>query len=146
MLTRTADGTGQTAPRELIHLLSAARDQQLKSLEMGTPEPEGEALFDRSALKAALPEVSKVRFEQTLCAEHPTLRPMLDKLEGEKTQQTPATLAKIWRVSEPEAFSRAEKLTEVGFFQKRGSNEQPWFWVPFLYRDALGLVQGQAEQ
>jgi hypothetical protein len=58
MLTRTSDGSDQTAPRELIHLLTAARDQQMKSLEMGAPEPQGEALFDRAAIKAALPEVS----------------------------------------------------------------------------------------
>ncbi len=146
MLTRVADGTGKTAPRELIHLLSAARDQQLKQLEMGAPEPADEALFDRSALKAALPEVSIVRYEQTLCAEHPALKAMLDKLEGEKTQQTPATLAKIWNISEADAHTRAEQLAEVGFFQRRGSKEQPLFWVPFLYRDALNLVQGQAEQ
>jgi hypothetical protein len=97
-------------------------------------------------LKAALPEVSKARYERTLCAEQPALKSMLDKLEGEKTQQTPATLSKIWRVSEVEALTRAEKLTEVEFFQKRGSKEQPLFWVPFLYRDALKMVQGQAEQ
>jgi len=145
MLARTTDGTGKTAPRELIHLLSAARDQQLKLLERGEAEPEGEYLFDRIALQAALPEVSKVRYEQTLCAEHPTLKPILDKLEGEKTQQTPPSLAKIWRVSDAEAAARAEKLAEVGFFQKRGSKEQPVFWVPFLYRDALNLVQGPAE-
>jgi hypothetical protein len=41
ILTRTMDGTGKTAPREVIHLLSAARDEQLKLLEMGTPEPGG---------------------------------------------------------------------------------------------------------
>jgi hypothetical protein len=146
MLTRTMDGTGKTTPRELIHLLSSARDQQLRLIEMGEPEPDGEALFDRTALKAALPEVSRARYERTLCAEQPGLKPMLDKLEGEKTQQTPATLSKIWRVSEPEALARAEKLTDVGFFQKRGSKEQPLFWVPFLYRDALKMVQGQAEQ
>jgi len=146
MLTRTADGTDNTAPRELIHLLTSARDQQLKQIEMGQSEPGGEALFDRNALKAALPEVSKVRYEQTLCAEHPTLKPMLTKLEGEKTQQTPATLAKIWHVSDVEAHARAEQLAEVGFFQRRGSKEQPVFWVPFLYRDALNLVQGPAEQ
>ncbi|MGB8799434.1 MAG: hypothetical protein WCC97_02000 [Candidatus Acidiferrales bacterium] len=146
MLTRVADGTDNTAPRELVHLLSAARDQQLKQLEMGASEPAGEALFDRSALKAALPEVSRVRYEQTLCAEHPTLKAMLDKLEGEKTQQTPATLAKIWHMSEADAHATAEQLAEVGFFQRRGSKEQPLFWVPFLYRDALNLVQGQAEQ
>jgi hypothetical protein len=145
MLARTADGSGRTAPRELIHLLSAARDQQLKLLESGGTEPEGEFLFERGALQAALPEVSKVRYEQTLCAEHPNLKPILDKLEGEKTQQTLSSLAKIWRVSDAEAAARAEKLAEVGFFQKRGSKEQPVFWVPFLYRDALNLVQGPAE-
>lgn len=146
MLARTADGTGKTAPRELIHLLSAARDQQLKSLERGEAEPEGERLFDRSALQAAMPEVSKERYERTLCAEHPNLKPILDKLEREKTQQTPTSLSKIWRVSEAEALARAEKLVEVGFFEKRGSKEQPLFWVPFLYRDALNMVQGQADQ
>src|SRR5580658_2118202 len=62
LLTRTADGTGKTAPRELIHLLSAARDEQLKLLEMGADDPPDEALLDRNALKAALPEVSKVRY------------------------------------------------------------------------------------
>jgi hypothetical protein len=30
------------------------------------------------------------------------------------------------------------------FFQKRGQKEQPQFWVPFLYRDALHMAQGQA--
>jgi hypothetical protein len=42
-------------------------------------------------------------------------------------------------------LSRAELLCDVGFFQKRGSKDQPLFWVPFMYRDALKLVQGQAE-
>ncbi len=145
MMTRTSDGTKQTAPRELIHLLSAARDQQLKALEMGQPEPQGEMLFDRNILKSALPEVSKVRFDQTLCAEYPKLKPLLNKLEGEKTQQTPSTLAKIWNVPEARAIENAEKLAEVGFFEKRGTKEQPVFWVPFIYRDALNMVQGPAE-
>ena len=145
MLTRTADSTGQTAPRELIHLLSATRDAQIKQLELGALEPSGEMLFDRTALRNALPEVSKVRFQQTLCAEHPTLKPLLEKLEGEKTQQSAKTLAKIWGVSEAKALSTAEQLVEIGFFEKRGSKEEPSFWVPFLYRDALKLVQGAAD-
>lgn len=145
MLTRTADGTRQTAPRELIHLLSSARDQQLKSLEMGAPEPPGEALFERNSLKAALPDVSKARFEQTLCAEHPKLKPLLLSLDGEKTQQTPQSLAKIWRVSDSHAMANAEKLAEVGFFERRGTKEAPIYRVPFLYRDALNLVQGPAD-
>jgi hypothetical protein len=145
LLTRTADGTGQTAPRELIHLLSSARDEQIRLLEMGAAEPAGEALFDSTALKAALPQVSKVRFEQTLCAEHPTLKPLLLRLQGKKTQQTPATLSEIWGMTQEKALATAEKLVEVGFFEKRGSREQPAFWVPFLYRDVLQMIQGVAK-
>ncbi len=145
LLTRTADATGQTAPRELIHLLSCARDEQIRQLEIGGAEPPGEALFDSTALKAALPQVSRVRFEQTLCAEHPTLRPLLMPLQGKKTQQSIGTLSKIWGVPPSEAQANAEKLAEVGFFEKRGSREKPAYWVPFLYRDALQMVQGEAK-
>ena len=56
-LARTKDGHG-TAPRELIHLLSAARDRQLQRYEIGEVSPDDEMLFDRQALKDALPEVS----------------------------------------------------------------------------------------
>jgi hypothetical protein len=114
-------------------------------MEMGAGDPAGEVLFERGAFKSALQDVSKVRFEQTLCAEHPRLKSLLIKLEGEKTQQSPPTLAKIWGMSESEALAKAEMLTEIGFFQKRGSKEQPLFWVPFLYRGALKLVHGQAD-
>jgi hypothetical protein len=145
MLDRTCDGTGQTAPRELIHLVSAARNEQLKFLEMGTEKPHEGQLFSRASLKAALPEVSRVRFEQTLCAEFPDLRPWMQKLEGAKTEQTPGTLAKIWRLTPEEALATANRLVEVGFFEPRGSKEDQRFWVPFLYRDALEMVQGAAD-
>ena len=145
VLARTRDGTKQTAPREVIHLVSSAREQQLRSLEVGNPEPPGETLIDRSALKAALPDVSRERFHQTLCAEHAALKPLLMRLEGGKTQQTVKTLAKIWGGTESRALSNAERLTEIGFFEKRGPQEQPLFWVPFIYRDALKMTQGPAK-
>jgi hypothetical protein len=52
----------------------------------------------------------------------------------------------IWKMSEQKALENAERLVEVGFFEKRGTKEQPLFWVPFLYRDALHLVQGAADR
>lgn len=85
-----------------------------------------------------------MRFEQTLCAEYPTLQAWLKKLEGEKTQQRPQTLARIWGIEEEQALSTADSLVEVGFFEKRGTKEEPAYWVPFLYRDALEMVQGSA--
>jgi hypothetical protein len=146
MLTRVRDGSGETAPRELIHLLSSARDVQLERLEVGSGDPSDETLFDRTSLKKAVPEVSKVRFEQTLCAEHPSLEKWLRRLEGEKTQQRPQTLADIWGVSREQALEIANDLVDIGFFERRESKEdQLSFWVPFLYRDALNMVQGSAE-
>jgi hypothetical protein len=145
MLSRIMDGSRKPAPRELIHLLAASRDSQLKSYEIGNSEPLGENLFDRASIKAALPEVSKTRFEQTLCAEYPSLKATMDRLEGEKTEHSVATLAVLWRLPEDKAHAMAERLAEIGFFERKGTKEGPSYWVPFLYRDALNMIQGSAE-
>lgn len=145
LLSRTRDGSKSNAPRELIHFLNSLREVQVKRFEVGEPEPEGEQLFSRPAFKDALPEVSKVRLEQTLYAEYPELKEWLEKLRGEKTSHKPESLASIWGTSREEAAAKANQLTTVGFFEKRGTNQDPEYWVPFLYRDALDLVQGAAE-
>jgi hypothetical protein len=146
MIARTQDGTKQPAPRELIHLLNALRDVQVSKLEHGEDEPEGGRLFSRSAFKDALAEVSRMRLDQTLYAEYPQSREHLEQLRGEKAQQTAKTLAGIWRVPQEEAARRAQHLVEIGFFEQRGDKADPVFWVPFLYRSALDLVQGAADE
>lgn len=145
ILYRVSDGTGEVAPRELIQLLSAARDIQLKALEVGHKDPSGENLFDNVSIKEALPEVSRTRFEQTLCAEFPHLKELMLKLRGEKTRQTLPSLASIWKSDEKEAHHLANQLVEIGFFESTGTKDQPEFWVPFLYRSALVMVQGTAD-
>lgn len=145
MLLRTQDGTQHNAPRELIHLLSAARDVQRRKLQEGQKEPAGEALFDRSAIRDALTEVSRERLEQTLYAEYPHLRPWLMRLKRERTEQSYDSLARIWDVERDAAMQVADELVQVGFFEERGAQRDPTFWVPFLYRDALEMVEGAAD-
>ncbi len=145
MLSRTQDGSTSTAPRELIHLMSSLRESQLKRYEVGHDPPPDEQLFDRAAFKDALTAVSDTRLTTTLFAEYPNLKPRLEQLEGEKTQQTPQKLARVWSVSPDEARVLAEQLVEVGFFERRGTKQDPAYWVPFLYRDALRMVQGEAK-
>lgn len=140
-LSRTKDGTGQNAPRELIHLLSETRNSQLKRFETGQAAPEGNAVFDRQAFKEALPTVSKVRLTQTLYAEHASLRPYIEKLEGQKTRHNRSSLSVLWGVTEGEAEQVAEQLVVIGFFEPRLND----YWTPFMYRPALDLVQGSAE-
>ena len=145
IVIRTTDSTGNSVPREVIHLLDAAKDIQIQRLERGGDEPENEILLERAAFKDALPQVSKVRYEQTLLAEHPDLLKHLQALEGEKCEHSNETLAKIWKVNLDDAALIARRLIDVGFFEARGTKEEPAYWVPFLYRAALSLVQGKAE-
>lgn len=145
ILSRTRDGTQLNAPRELIHLLSSLRTQQLRRFEFGETEPEGEAMFSRPVFKQALPEVSEVRLTQTLYAEHPDLRESIEAMRGQRTSQRPATLSSIWNIDEKNARQLAERLVEVGFFEQRGARDAPEYWVPFLYRDALAFIQGAEE-
>ena len=143
MLGRTRDGSGYTAPRELIHLLEAAREEQIHALELGRDEPSGEQIISATAIKDALPTVSESRLKQTLFAEYPEFKAALNGLENQKAEQTAETLAAIWKVDVEKAARRAQGLVEIGFFEER--RDQGTYWVPFLYRSALQLVQGRAE-
>ena len=146
VISRVRDGTKLTAPRELIHFFNCLREGQVRRLELGEEEPEGEMLFSRPAFKDALPEVSRVRLEQTLYAEFPWCKDWLERVRQEKTLQFPKSLARIWAVPEAKAGEVASALVAIGFFERRGTKTEPEYWVPFLYRDALEMVQGTAEQ
>lgn len=99
LITRTQDGQKINAPREMVHLLNSIRDVQVRNLELGDSKLDSENLFARLSFKDALPEVSKVRLEQTIYAESSFLKPYIEKLKGEKTQQSPETLSKIWDIT-----------------------------------------------
>jgi hypothetical protein len=145
MLGRTKDGTGANTPRELIHFLNELRNEQIRRLERGEPPPPDSQLFDRAIFKPALKPVSEARLRQTLLAEYPEFRQFIMALHGEKTSQTPQTLATIWNRPEADARELANQLTGVGFFESLGSKEHPQYRVPFIYRDCLEMVQGSAE-
>ncbi|QIO60964.1 hypothetical protein HA463_24600 [Rhizobium leguminosarum bv. trifolii] len=144
MVARCADATGNTAPREMIHLLNSLREEEIRRLERGENVAPGDQIFDRSVFKLALPRVSETRLNTYLYAEYPEERPSIEKLVGEKTEQTPESLAEIWGVSRDDAIQKAQILVKLGFFQVRGTRQEPTYWVPFLYRDALKMVQGKA--
>jgi hypothetical protein len=115
MISRCADGTGKTAPRELIHLLSSLRETEIARLERGEPPAGGDQLFDRSVFKEALPAVSETRLVQNLLAEYPDTRLLVQKLNGEKTEQTIDSLAHLWSLPAGDVLDQAQKLVDIGF-------------------------------
>lgn len=144
MISRISDSTNRPAPREVIHMLEEAKKIQIQKLERGEQPPEGSILLERPSFKEALPQVSKTKFQQTLLAEYSDVGEYLKKLEGEKTEQSIESLSKIWDTDRETTIVIARRLVNIGFFIARGEKDAPNFWVPFLYRPALGLVQGKA--
>lgn len=144
MVNRIQDGTGKSAPRELIHLAEMIRQQQVVRLERGEDDSVESALFERVVFKPALNEVSKVRYAQTFKAENPSLAPLTEKLRGQKTEQTVQTLAALWGKDVVDCAKLVDRLVKAGFFEKRVVKNETTYWVPFIYRDALEMVQGKA--
>ena len=145
MLSRIADASKNPAPRELIHLLQVARDNQLRAYELGVAEPPEAQLIGRGAIQESLPEISRVRFNLTLCAEYPALRSAWLKMENGKTAQTLQSFSRLMDVTEEKGLTLAEEMVEAGFFVKKIEKGEQIYWVPFIYRDALNMVQGKAD-
>lgn len=145
ILRRTQDGTKLSAPREIIHLVSEARGIQIRKSEIGESFPEREALINGISIKEALVEVSRTRLNQTVLAEYSSMSQYIEKLRRQKTQQNGISLSSIWSVKRDEAIKIAEQLVKIGFFEKREADQVTDYWVPFLYRDSLEMIQGAAE-
>jgi hypothetical protein len=146
MMSRVKDGQGVTAPREIIHLINEAKTDQIKLLQLGENDLTDEFLIGRSAIKTALEKVSKVRLEQTIYAEFPSLTGYIQQLENEKAEQTIETLSTIWGLSFEETQPIAKELHFIGFFEERGTKQEPRYWIPFIYRSELNIIQGAADQ
>ena len=125
ILQNTCDGSRQNSPRELIHLLSAARQLQLRRFEVGQTPPEGDSLFDAVTLTGALPEVARVRFPADLsAAEYPaSLRDLRNAVATQKTRR--ASTQRIRADDHLEGQLRAKRsryrastyqLVDIGFF------------------------------
>jgi len=144
-LSRTEDGKKVAAPRELIHLFTTVRDRQLARIDTGQAAISEDVYFESQAFRDAHPEVSETRLQKTIYPEYPWLKYWLEALRGQRTQQDTVSLESLWGTERIETEERIRRLVDVGFFEQRGSVAERTYWVPFLYRPALEMVQGAAD-
>lgn len=144
IIKRTSDGSGKSTPRDVVLYLNSLRDVQVRRLERGVASPPDETLFDRASFKEALPAVSEYRTTKVLFAEHPELKRFIEALREKKSEHDINSLQKLWGVTIQEPSKLAEKLVDVGFFERRAGSVVT-YWVPFVYRPYLDLSQGRAE-
>lgn len=121
------------------------RDAQLNRLDTGEASIPQDALFEAQTFREAWPVVSETRLMKTIYPEFPWLKEWLEPLRGQRTHQNLDSLKELWGVDHIEAEGRLKRLVDVGFFEQRGQAQNHTYWVPFLYRPALGLIQGSAE-
>jgi hypothetical protein len=147
LLKRTADGSKESQPRDIILFLNKVCEVQNQRLERGGDEPPDDLLFDRASFKDALPALSEYRVSRVLFAEYADLRTYIEALREDKTEQNVTSLARRWKINESEALRIARKLRDVGFFEERvSSSGDTTFWVPFVYRPYLQMSQGKVDQ
>jgi len=144
-LSRTEDGKKVAAPRELIHLFTVVRNRQLDRIDTGQAAIPENIYFEAQSFREAHPEVSETRLQKTIYAEYPWSKDWLEALRGQRTSQSLTSLESIWGTSRSDTEERIRRLVDIGFFEPRGPVTERTYWVPFLYRPALELVQGTAE-
>ena len=115
-----------------------------KEQNLGNNSVENPNLVSKQSIKNATNEVSKVRTEQTIFAEHPDLREYVMALENSKAEHNLSTLCGIWNIDEKKCEEVANALSEIGFFEYRPAKTEKLYKIPFLYRYYLEVSQGKA--
>jgi len=140
IISRISDGNGVATPRELIHLLNQSKDQQIELLDMGNKIPDGK-FFTVEALKRAIREVSKAKFERTLLAENPGLIDNFKKFKSATPAVTATWMSSMLRDKNGQKIEDIDlfvnELMDIGFLKRM--SETDW-WIPYIYQYALGIA------
>jgi hypothetical protein len=141
MMSRIRDGNHVKPPRNLIDLVSKAREAQLRredresrEFTKGTPVIEGESMH------RALARLSAERVEDTLLAEAGDSAGAIDEFRGGKAEHNATTLKAVLGVGQENLKVAIQPLVELGFLEQTG---ETWK-IPILYRDGLEITQGKA--
>lgn len=137
ILNRVKDGTGVSTPRDVIDLVTYAVRKQLDHWEVNPPQEDSRIILESASFKAALRVLSSDKLTSHLFAEYPSLRPVVEKFRNRKAEYDEASLREIMG----DDYARLKELEEVGFFaviERSGT-----WWIPFVYRDGLGVTQGR---
>jgi hypothetical protein len=144
MLSRIRDGNNVKPPRNLIELVTKAREEQLRAEDREEPrdfEP-GQVLINSEAIKNALGRLSKDRVEDTLMAESGEYQEYIERFRDGKAEHNLSSLAATLGLTGGEAIAALRVLLDMGFLERTGDT----YKVPMLYRDGLNITQGKAFQ
>jgi hypothetical protein len=141
MISRISDGNGVKPPRNLIDLVSFAREAQLRREDRSPRELDAKReIIEADALRMALTQLSETRVTDTLLAEAKGEVPLIEKFRKSKAEHNQSSLAKLLGVKKENVPDKIRPLIHLGFLGEVGSN----YKVPILYRYGLEITQGKA--
>ena len=141
IMARIRDGNNVKPPRNLIDLVSKAREAQLRREERaGRDFAAGQDLIEPDSIRRALRRLSAERVEDTLLAEAGELSALIEKFRDGKAEHNERSIAAQLEISESEVKVAVKPLVDLGVLETVGAS----YKIPMLYRDGLGITQGKA--
>lgn len=142
MMSRVRDGNNVKPPRNLIDLVSFAREAQLRREDRSPRTADiGVDIIESESLRLALAQLSETRVNDTLLAEAKGAVPLIEKFRRGKAEHSLASLAKVLGVKVDNVSNLIQPLVHIGFLGINGSN----YKIPTLYRSGLEITQGKAQ-
>src|SRR6266404_1302309 len=131
--THTMDGKGVATPRDVLDLVTKAKQKQQDEFKQ-TPQNQSPWLIGTKAILHGLGELSKRKRDTYLHAEFPHLWAHIKKFEGGKTEYDGASLEKLlgkkWE-------GICGDLLSIGVLGKYGRGDETTYSFPHVYRKSL---------
>lgn len=137
----TMDGRGVVTPRDVIYLLTRARQRQQDDCDAdqaGTTD----WVIGANAIRYGLAELSHSKKENLLKAEFPHFWPHIEKLVKGKSQYSERALHKLLGKG---AETILADLLGIGVLSEISGRGARSYQIPFLYREGLEVTQGRVD-
>lgn len=141
IMSRIRDGNHVKPPRNLIDLVTKAREAQIRREDREARQfAAGLPIIEPDSFRRALTRLSEERVEHTLIAEAGEAVELIERFKKERSEHNRNSLAALLSLQGYELEEAIRRLVEIGFLEEIGQT----FKVPMLYRDGMNIVQGKA--
>jgi hypothetical protein len=138
--TRTADGRAVVTPRDVLDLVTKAKQQQQDEFNAALAG-QSPWLIGPKAIQHGLEELSKRKRDTYLRAEFPHLWAHIEKFESGKTEYDSVSLQRLLGRGWEKIVA---DLVAIGVLGKRGKGKEITYSIPYVYRKGLSLIRGRA--
>jgi hypothetical protein len=137
----TMDGCGVVTPRDVIFLLTRARQRQQDEYD-GDPAGTTDWGIGANAIQYGLAELSHRKKKNLLKAEFPHFWPHIEKLVKGKSEYSERALRDLLGKGADRIIG---DLLGIGVLSEISGHGAPYYRIPFLYREGLEVTQGRVD-